>query len=121
MNAVEVVIPVSSFIMVTIIVVTFLYLSHKNKQAVQDTIRKSLDQGNPLTPELLEKLGTSPSPRIRDLRRGVVLAAIGIAAVLAGLVIDDNDGTTGFIIIGLFPLLMGAGFLLVWKMNRYND
>lgn len=121
MGAVEVIIPVSSFLMVTIIVVVFLYLSHKNKQAIQDTIRKSLDQGNALTPELLEKLGTTPSPRIRDLRRGVVLAAIGMAAILAGLVIDDKDATTGFIITGLFPLMMGVGFLLVWKMNRYND
>ncbi len=121
MDAVEVIIPVASFFMVTIIVVTFLYLSHKNKLAIQDTIRKSLDQGNALTPELLEKLGTTPSPRIRDLRRGVVLSAIGIAAILAGLLINDNDASTGFVIIGLFPLLMGAGFLLVWKMNRYND
>ncbi|WP_144391631.1 DUF6249 domain-containing protein [Pleionea sediminis] len=121
MNPIEVVIPVAFILVTAVVVVTFLYLSHKNKMAIQETIRRSLDQGNSLTPELLEKLGTTPSPRVKDLRRGIVLAALGLAAILSGLVVNDSDGMIGFVIAGLFPLMMGSGFLLVWKLNRYND
>ena len=121
MNNYEALIPISAFIATALVIIVCLYVSHKNKTQIQETIRLSLDKGDALTPELLESLGTSGSARVKDLRRGVILAAIGVACILGGLIANDVDAFTGFSIIGMFPLLVGSGFLLVWKLNRYND
>ncbi|MEE4245722.1 MAG: DUF6249 domain-containing protein [Kangiellaceae bacterium] len=103
------------------VIIFFFYLSHKNKVAIQQTIQKSLDLGNPLTPELLDKLGTTQAPRVKDLKRGIVLGSIGLGCMFASLMINDPEGMVVFRVLGIFPLLVGAAFLLVWKLNRYND
>lgn len=121
MNNYEVLIPIITVLATAAVIITFLYLSHKGKTQIQETIRRSLDKGDALTPELLKSLGTSHSPSVKDLRRGVILSAVGVACFFAGLVANDTDAFTGFTIIGMFPLLVGIGFLLVWKLNRYND
>jgi peptidoglycan/LPS O-acetylase OafA/YrhL len=121
MNIIEAFIPIVALLAVAAVLISFFYLSHKNKKVIQDTIRHSIEQGNPLTPELLEKLATSHSPRVKDLRRGVVLASLGVAFMLAGLLVNDPDGTVGMMVAGMFPLMMGLGFLVVWKLNRYHD
>ncbi len=121
MQPFEVFIPIVAMLASAAVLISFFYLSHRNKKAIQDTIRHSIDQGNPLTPEILEKLGTNHSPRVKDLRRGIVLAALGLAFMLAGLIVNDPDGTVGMMVSGMFPLMVGLGFLLVWKLNRYND
>ncbi len=117
----EIWIPIIGMLSTAGVLVAFFYLSYKSKRSVQDTIRKSLEQGSELTPELLDRLGTSHSPRVKDLRRGIVLAAIGIAFGIMGLVNSDPETTEGLVSVGMFPLLVGMAFLLVWKLNRYND
>ena len=114
-------IPVVAIIGFTVVLVTFFYLSHKNKSAIQETIKKSLDMGQELSPEILERLGTHHSPRVRDLRRGVVLMSLGVAGLVAGSMFVDPDDSMGFVAISMFPLFLGLGFLIVWKLNRYND
>ncbi|WP_223669518.1 DUF6249 domain-containing protein [Kangiella shandongensis] len=116
-----IVVPVTLFICTTIVLIGFFYLSHKNKRIILDTIQKSIDSGNPLTPELLEQISNVQPPRVKDLRRGIVLLSIGVASFVAGLLFSDPDVSEAFKIIALLPGFIGIGFLIVWKMNRYKD
>ena len=71
-----------------------------------------------LTPDLLAKLGAAINPRARDLRRGIVILSLGIAGLLCSLFFEDPDVINGIRAGSMFPLLVGAAFLLVWKLNR---
>ncbi|NVK21069.1 MAG: hypothetical protein HWD86_00995 [Kangiellaceae bacterium] len=114
-------VPVIFFICTACVIVAFFYLSHKNKLATLDTIQKSVDSGQPLTPEMLDKISNVQPPRVKDLRRGVVLLALGLAGFVASFMFSHEEPQEAFRIISMLPLFVGAGFLLVWKMNRYKD
>ena len=111
-------IPIATVICFSIMVIANIVSSSKNKKEVQLTIRQLLDQGQNLTPELLEKLGTFKSQRIIDLRRGLTLASIGLACIFAGIIF--NEIRTGFA-IGIFPLMLGGAFFICWKINQDEE
>ena len=111
-------IPIAGLISFTIMVIANVVSSSMNKKEVQLTIRQLLDQGQNLTPELLEKLGTFKSQKIIDLRRGLTLASIGLACIFAGLIFSEIR--IGFA-IGIFPLLLGGAFFICWKTNKDEE
>jgi len=111
-------VPIVLFIMSGIVALGFIYWNHRNRVAVLETVQKAMDTGSSLTPDLLAKLGAALNPRARDLRRGVVILSLGIAGVLASLFFDDPDIITGIRAGSMFPLLVGAAFLVVWRLNR---
>ena len=83
-----------------------------------DTVQKSMDTGSDLTPDLLAKLGAAINPKVRDMRRGIVLVSIGIAGLMCSMFFADADVVSGIRAGSVFPLMMGLGFLLVWKLNK---
>lgn len=60
-----------------------------------DTVQKAIDQGAELTPELLTKLGAASNPRVRDLRRGIVFLALGVAGLLCSLFFNETHIVSG--------------------------
>jgi hypothetical protein len=52
------------------------------------------------------------------MRRGIVLISLGIAGLLCSLFFADADVVNGIRAGSVFPLMMGLGFLLVWKLNK---
>ena len=80
--------------------------------------QRAMDTGSDLTPDLLAKLGAALNPKARDLRRGIVIASIGVAGLLASLFFSDADVVAGLRAGSMFPLFVGTGFLLVWRLNR---
>ena len=110
-------IPIIGTISGAFILITYFILNSKNKADIQQTIREALDKGTELTPELIEKMNISRSPKVADLRRGIVLISLGIATLLAGWMSGDMNEAGP---IGMFPLMLGAGFLTVWKINKYE-
>ena len=111
-------IPIVLFIVTGICTIGFLYFNHKNRNAIMDTVQKSMDTGSDLTPDLLAKLGAAINPKIRDMRRGIVLMSIGIAGLMCSMFFADADVMSGIRAGSVFPLMMGAGFLLVWRLNK---
>jgi hypothetical protein len=111
-------IPIVLFIVSGFCVVAFFHFNHKNRNAVMETVQKSMETGSDLTPDLLAKLGAAINPKIRDMRRGIVLLSIGIACLLCSMFFVDADVVSGIRAGSMFPLIMGAGFLLVWKLNK---
>lgn len=111
-------IPIVLFVMLGITVLGYFYWNYQNRQTIMKTVEKAMDQGKELTPELLVQLGAAGNPRIRDMRRGVVFLALGVAGFLCSLFFADEQVVNGIRAGTVFPLMLGLGFLIVWKLNR---
>jgi len=107
--------------MVLAIVVAFLfsiYLRHKAKRDTQETIRFALEKGAELSPEFMKQLSDPEPAKDRDLRRGLIWVAIGLAFALLGAGIPDEEATPILMGVAAFPILIGAAYLI---MNRYGS
>ena len=111
-------IPIVLFIVTGFCTIAFLYFNHKNRGAIMETVQKSMDTGSDMTPDLLAKLGAAINPKARDMRRGIVLFSIGIACLMCSMFFTDAEVVSGIRAGSMFPLMMGIGFLLVWKLNK---
>jgi hypothetical protein len=111
-------IPIVMFVMIGLAVVAYFYWNHKNRADIMATVQKAIDSGSALSAELLMQLGAAVNPRGRDLRRGVLFLALGIAGLLCSMFFDEPEAVSGIRAGSMFPLLLGGGFLLVWKLNR---
>ena len=111
-------VPVTLFIMSGVVLIYFFYFNNKNRNAIMETVQKSMETGSDLTPDLLAKLGAAINPRARDLRRGVVILSIGIAGFLASMFFSDPEVLAGLRAGSMFPLFMGVGFLLVYRLTK---
>ena len=119
----EFVLPIVAITLLTVfgapvlIVGLILYFSFSRSRALHRTVRMMVEKGQPV-PESL--LNPPPAQRQRsDVRRGVVLAMIGIG-VMAFLG-AANDWEGGAWTLGLIPFLIGVGYLLVWKLDTKKD
>lgn len=103
--------------------IIFIYMnnSHKIKIKTHDILEKSIDKGYELTPEMLKSLNQTKSPRMLDMRRGIIILGIAFATFLFGVIVPNDEGATVLKALSLFPAFIGSGFLLVWRLNQYSD
>ena len=100
-----------------LIVGLIMYFSFSRQRALHRTVRMMVEKGQPV-PEAL--LNPPPAHRQRsDLRRGVILTMIGVG--LMAFFAAANDWEGGSWTLGLIPFLIGAGYLLVWKLDTRKD
>ena len=85
-------------------------------RALHATLRKSVESGQPLTPELVENLDRAPEPRAADQRIGFVLIALGLALIAAGAINGSND-LRDLAAVSMFPLFVGAALLLRLRLS----
>jgi hypothetical protein len=118
-----IVVPIVAITMLTIfgapvlIVGLIMYFSFSRQRALQRTVRMMVEKGQPV-PEAL--LNPPPAQRQRsDLRRGVILTMIGVGVMVFLGAVNDWEG--GSWTLGLIPFLIGAGYLLVWKLDTKKD
>jgi phosphotransferase system glucose/maltose/N-acetylglucosamine-specific IIC component len=108
-------IPIIGVICIAAMFMTFSVLNARNQREVQKTLRTALERGTPLTAELVAQMNTNrPSPKT-DLKRGIIIMSIGVAAVFAGVI---SGAFTEFATVATFPFFMGLGFLIVWKLDQ---
>ena len=94
-----------------------LYFSFSKSRALHKTVRMMVDKGQPVPEALL-----NPPPVIRqrsDLRRGVVLLMVGTGVMVFFGAVNDWEG--GAWSLGIIPFLIGAGYLLVWRLDVRKD
>ena len=133
-------IPMGVFVMIIAIVVGPIwirsYYSARDRAQLHETLRVAYEKGQPVPPELIEslqaKVGSSSAASIptveRDLRRAVVLIAIGLGLVGLGYglwyglmsVSDEGAYITGGVVAGsgAIPGLMGIAYLILWSLRR---
>jgi hypothetical protein len=119
----DVVIPIVAITLLTVfgapvlIVGLILYFSFSRSRALHRTVRMMVEKGQPVPAALL-----NPPPALRqrsDLRRGVVLTMVGLGLMVFFGAVNDWEG--GAWTLGLIPFLIGAGYLLVWKLDTKKD
>lgn len=119
----EIVIPIVAITLLTVfgapvlIVGLIMYFSFSRSRAMHRTVRMMVEKGQPVPEALL-----NPPPALRqrsDLRRGVVLTMIGLGLMVFFGAVNDWEG--GAWTLGLIPFLIGAGYLLVWKLDTKKD
>jgi len=118
------VIPLVGIVFLTIfgapvlIVAVIMYFGFSKNRMMHRTIRMMVEKGQPVPPALLAP--PAPAQRQRsDMRRGVVLVMIGLGLMIFLAAANDWEG--GAWSIGIIPFLIGAGYLLVWKLEGKKD
>lgn len=101
---------------VTLFIVAQVARTIRNR-ALHATLRKLIESGQPLTPEMVEKLDGAPEPRTVDQRIGFVLIALALAVVLAGA-LNGSDDLRDLAAVSIFPLFVGAALLLRLRLSK---
>jgi hypothetical protein len=98
-----------------VIVAVIMFFSYLKARSLHRTVRMMVERGQPVP----EALFAATPPRAttarqrHDMRRGVVLVAIGAGIMLFFAAI----GAGGVWAMGLIPLLIGAGYLALWQLD----
>lgn len=123
MEALEILIPLTFFAMIAAIAVGPRYLKSLERRKMADTLRAAIDKGQPLPPEVINLLTAdakpAPSPK-RDLRRGVILAAVALGLVVMGLVIGQGEPDATYPIIGVaaIPGFIGLALIAIGLLDK---
>jgi len=114
------------------------YLRSKERREMQETVRRAIDKGQPLPPEVIDAMSKDvtknlPS-RTRDIRRGVIWLATGIGIAAFSAISDatwnQNDGPfssdapfAGGPLLGFaaIPVVIGLAYLVLSFFNKNKD
>jgi hypothetical protein len=99
-----------------LIVGAIMFFSYLKSRSLHRTVRSMVEKGQEVPAALFV---TPPVIRARsDMRRGVVLIMVGIGIMIFFGAVNDWEG--GAWAIGVIPFLIGAGYLLVWKLEGHK-
>jgi hypothetical protein len=76
-----------------------------------ETLRRMVEKGMELPPELLVAPVGRPAS---DLRRGLVLVGLGVGLIV--LILSAGHAQR-YWAVGLIPALMGGGYLVTWRLS----
>ena len=119
-------VPIILFVAIAVVLCVYFFLRHRTAQSVQETVRTAIEQGQQLTPEILERLGQTPrraksekseKSENADLRRGVILITIGLG-ILAFVELSGQFRPGAGPAFGSLPFLVGIAYLGLWKFDK---
>jgi hypothetical protein len=125
-------IPIAFFAAIAAMVVLPSYFKSQERTRMQETLRAAIDKGQPLPPEVVEAITTPTRTKptaFRDLRRGVIWLAVGIALGLSSVIGDshisgdgiDVDFGGGLLGIAAIPTCIGIAFIVLSLFNKNKD
>ena len=122
-EVVGILVPIVMFIAIAVVLCVYYYMRHRTGEAVQKTVQTAIEQGQELTPEILERLGQAPKRKpadlkLADLRRGVILISVGLGIAAFGALVGEDDATRPLLAIGALPFLIGVAYLGLWKFGK---
>ena len=109
------------------------YIRSRERSKLYDLMRVAVDKGQPLPPELVASLSTENERPVSrgadsDMRRAVVLIAVGLGLAMFGALLGwgisfaspIGGAITGGIIAGCgaIPGFIGLAFLILWLLGR---
>jgi hypothetical protein len=95
------------------LVALILAYKHRKLRMKHETLLKLAEKGVPIPPELLSESGPRPNS---DLRRGIILVAVGLG--LSIFMAQVGNGAPWA--IGLIPAFAGLGYLITWKLEQQD-
>lgn len=123
----EVLIPLAPFIMVIAIVVIPAWLKSRERRDMQETVRKAIEKGQALPPELIESLSAveikSPPSAAKDMRVGVILLAVslGIALLAQAMAFIESEALYPILGAAAIPGAIGLAFVILSFFNKNKD
>lgn len=130
----SVLVPLIFFAFLAAVIVGPRYIRSRDQARLYDTVRVAYEKGQPVPPELISALQTDNAPLRRmdtperDLRRAVLLIAVGLG--LAGLgyglwyglmsVSEISAYITGGSVAGsgAIPGMLGVAYFILWLTRR---
>ena len=99
------------FGMPAVIVWVALHFNNRKKEQYHETLRKLIDSGQELSPELLKSIPgyAEEETKVNDIKTGAILSGIGIGVALIGYV---GLGSKVVLSGGLLVLALGLAFLI---------
>lgn len=97
----------------------FFHYNSRTKRSLHSAVEKALEKGEKLTPELLKTLQTPNRGKFGDLRKGILWLAVGSALALVGI-LNPGGHIHNSIYFGLFPIFIGLGYIVIWKLSPEN-
>lgn len=82
------------------------------------TLRKAIEQGQPLDPALIDRFDKAAEPGAIDQRIGFVLVAAALALLAAGLIQGDVEKIRNMATAAMFPLFVGSAILIRLRLAR---
>lgn len=117
----ELLIPIFGIIgvfgMPAIIVWVALHFNNRKKEQYHETLRKLIDSGQELSPELLKSIPgyAEEETKVNDIKTGAILSGIGIGVALIGYV---GLGSKVVMSAGFLVLALGLAFLVYGIYDR---
>jgi len=86
---------------------------------MQQTIRSAIEQGQELSPEIIDRLGNPTPPKDKDLRLALIWLALAAELALSGFFAPDPSGHAfpGAMAGAAFPLCIGVAYLIMWRFT----
>ncbi len=108
---------------IVLIPVAWMFFRFKRDRDIQNTLRTALEKGHEVPAELLEQISDPKAPpkKDQDLRRGVVLVAVGLGIGAFGYLVGEDDAFGPLAGIGSIPLLIGLGLTLLWVLRSRHS
>ena len=110
---------ITAFVLIAATVITFLILHFKYKQRLQDTLHLAIENGQQLSTQTVDALMIKNKPFV-DLKKGVILITLGIAFSICLLIVPNKDAMDA-LPFGVFPMIIGLGYIVVWRLRPKFD
>lgn len=114
-------IPIVFFLAVTVVFSLWFYFRYKARMATQETFRLALEKGSELSPEFIKQLAEPEPGKDKDLRRGLVWIALGVAMLLLAFGVNQPDAIGPMMGSAAFPGLIGVAYLIMWRFGSRKE
>ena len=101
------------------IVAVIMFSSWAKARSLHRTVQTLVEKGQPIPPELLQSRAGAPLRPWYDLRRGIVLLAVGTGIIMFfGIAAGWDEGVWA---LGLIPAIIGGGYILAWRLANKRE
>lgn len=109
---VAIIVPLIVFASIVLIVGTPFYFHHRNRRVIYEAIKTSVEKTGEADPKLIAAITHDSIGPNADLRRGILLAALGAALLVIGLLSDADIFGAPFWTAALIPLFAGGAYIV---------
>ncbi len=117
----EVLIVAIVFSSIALVFGLWLYFRFRARTDTQQTIRLALEKGADLSPEFIKQIGEPEQGKDKDLRRGLIWLALGLAMAILGAAINEPDAIGPMLGSAAFPGLVGVAYLVMWRYGAREE
>ena len=108
---VAIVVPLIVFASIVLIIAMPFYFHHRNRRVIYDALKTSVEKTGEADPKLIAAITHDAIGANGDLRRGILLVALGVALAVIGALSNGDLLGAPLWTIALLPGLPGAAYI----------